>query len=105
MKADLNLTDDQAAKILPIITEDMKKRKDLWEQAKEQGHDSREAIKEQMEKLNQERDTKLAKYLNADQVTKLKQKREERKAGKHGHNHGGNRGGGHSGNDQGSGGE
>jgi glutamyl-tRNA reductase len=87
MKTDLNLTQEQTDALKPIIEQNMAKRKELMETLKQQGAD-RDAIRSQMEQLNQEQDQQLSKILSQDQMDKLKAMRTER------HLHGGKRQGG-----------
>ena len=81
MKKDLNLTDEQADAIKPIIEEKIAKRKELMEtQGQEAG--SLDAIRSQMEKLNKEQDQQLSKILSPDQMETMKAQRHLAAAGK-----------------------
>jgi excinuclease UvrABC ATPase subunit len=77
MTTDLNLTQEQTVTLKPIIEQNRAKRRELLETLKQQGAD-KEAIRTQMEQLNQEWDQQLSKTLNPDQMAKLKTLRAER---------------------------
>ena len=70
MKTDLNLTQQQADAIKPIIEQNMAKQKELIETLKQRGAD-KDTIRSQMEQLNQGRDQQLSKILSQDQMNKL----------------------------------
>ena len=68
MKQELKLSDDQINQIKPIIENEIQQRQQIREQAKVQGID-RQAIKEQMQALRQDTESKLSQYLSQDQIT------------------------------------
>jgi Spy/CpxP family protein refolding chaperone len=70
MKAELNLTDDQADKVKSVF-EDIHKRKMALREQKtdKQSPETRE----QFQKLSEEQDTRLKEILTPDQITKYQQ--------------------------------
>lgn len=78
IKTDLNLTQEQADALKPVIEQNMAKRKEVRATLKQQGAD-REAIRSQMEQLTQELDQQLSKILSRDQMDKLKAMRAQRR--------------------------
>jgi hypothetical protein len=72
LKETLSLTDDQVAKITPILKESQEKQ--AAERAKMReagGTPDREKMMANMKKANDEVDAKMKPFLKADQVTKL----------------------------------
>jgi len=78
MKTDLKLTQEQAGALKPIIEQNMAKRKELRETLKQQGAD-KDAIRSQMEQLNQELNQQFHEILTQDQVDQLKAIRAQRR--------------------------
>ncbi|MDD5477925.1 MAG: hypothetical protein PHG87_07015 [Candidatus Omnitrophica bacterium] len=77
MKTDLDLTQEQADALKPIIEQNRAKRKELRETLKQQGAD-KDIILSQMKKLTQELDQQLSKILSQDQMDKFKAMRVQR---------------------------
>ena len=95
MKQNLNLTDDQANQITPVIEENIQQRQTIIEQAKGQGTD-RDAMKGQMAALRESMESKLAQYLTPEQLEKWKTSMQQRHSGEKGHHRRGTSGGGES---------
>jgi hypothetical protein len=91
MKKSLDLTDEQVKQILPVIKEEMSKREELMGQGG--GPGDFESMKSDMEKIDKETETELAKYLTEEQIAKWKKQQSERKS-RMGRGPGGGMGGG-----------
>ena len=78
MQQDLDLSDEQAAQIKPIIEEENEKMKSLMEQMRKQGDATSESIRTEIEKIRQETETKLVTYLSEEQMSKWKEQKEKR---------------------------
>ena len=70
----LDLTDEQAAKMKPIIEEQSKKQQELFESA---GGD-RATMRAEMTKLMEETDKRYAEVLTEDQMNEYREMRQER---------------------------
>ena len=70
----LDLTDEQAAQMKPIIDEQSKKQQELFENA---GGD-RETMRAEMTKLMEETDKQYAEVLTEEQMSKYREIRQER---------------------------
>ena len=73
MKQELKLSDDQTNKIKLVIANDIQRQQQIKEQA--QGK-ALEAVKEQMQALRQDTESKLAQYLSPVQFTQWKNKQQ-----------------------------
>lgn len=72
MKEALALTDDQVAKITPILKEAQEKQTAAFQKMREAGGDfDRDKMMADRKKMNEEVDAKIKPILKADQVTKL----------------------------------
>ena len=69
----LQLTEEQAAEIAPILSAHDEKRRELFEQRSSE----RGAMREQMEALRSQMDEELAAVLSADQMESLRELRAE----------------------------
>ena len=74
----LELSDEQAEQIRPIIEDQVTKRSELFEKYHEQGRESRGQMRSEMRTLMEETDKQLEPILSADQMAELKKMREER---------------------------
>jgi len=79
----LNLTQEQVAKVTPILKEGQTKQSEMFAKLREGGGEiDREKMREQRNKMQAETDSKLKAVLTAEQGTKLdayrKQQAEER---------------------------
>lgn len=70
MKKDLNLTEEQARRISPIIKEFQKSRRSYLEQAMAEPIINRSAIRIQMKEFKQNEQKALAAVLNEEQIQK-----------------------------------
>ena len=71
MKEQINLTDEQANQVKPIIESDIQQQQAIRDQAKSQGTD-RETVKTQLQALRNDTESKLSQYLSQDQMTQWK---------------------------------
>jgi len=76
MKQELNLSDEQASQVIPVIQEEIQEMQTIMEQARNQGV-SREAMLSQMESLHKNTESKLSQYLTEDQLTQWKNRRQQ----------------------------
>lgn len=85
LTAALSLSQDEVAKITPIVTEAQKKQSESWAKMRESGAEmDREKMREERTKMTAETDKKLKAVLTAEQGLKLdayrKKQAEERAA-------------------------
>jgi len=74
----LELSDEQAEQIRPIIEDQVTKRRELFERYHEQGRKSRGQMRSEMQTLIEETDKQLEPILSDQQMAELKKMREER---------------------------
>jgi len=74
----LQLSDEQAEQIRPIIEDQVTKRRELFQKYHEQGRESRGQMRSEMQTLIEETDKQLEPILSDDQMAELKKMREER---------------------------
>jgi len=74
----LQLSDEQAEQIRPIIEDQVTKRRELFEKYHEQGRESRGQMRSEMQSLVEETDKQLEPILSDEQMAELKKMREER---------------------------
>lgn len=67
MKQELNLNDEQLSRITPIIQDDVQQMQMIMEQSRSQ-RAGRDAVKNQMDVLRQNTESKLSQYLTQDQL-------------------------------------
>lgn len=81
MKDRLKLTDDQAAKIKPIIEESMKSTREIFEKygPPQQGQGPSEEMRTAMQKSREETNKKIAAVLNDDQKKEFEKMMSERR--------------------------
>jgi Spy/CpxP family protein refolding chaperone len=79
VKERLKLTDDQAAKVEPILKDQAQQRRDLMEKSRAEGG-SEDKLREANQKIENETDAKLTPILTADQLKEWKAMREEMRA-------------------------
>ena len=72
LTAALSLSQDEVAKITPIVTEAQKKQSESWAKMRESGAEvDREKMREEWTKMTAETDKKLKAVLTAEQGVKL----------------------------------
>ena len=74
----LELSDEQAEQIRPIIEDQVTKRSELFEKYHHQGRESRRQMRSEMRTLIEETDKQLEPILSDEQMAELKKMREER---------------------------
>ena len=74
----LQLSDEQAEQIRPIIEDQVTKRSELFQKYREQSRESRGQMRSEMRTLIEETDKQLEPILSDDQMAELKRMREER---------------------------
>ena len=107
MKEQINLTDQEASKVKPILESDIQQRQAIRDQAENQEIDQ-ETMRTQLRELRNDTESQLSRYLSEEQMTQWKdyQRRLERLngdqgsgsgsgwkghgSGHHGHSNGGN---------------
>jgi len=77
MKSRLNLTDEQEAKIRPIIEEQIKKRNALIEKYQGQGRQGRESLRSEMQALGKSTEDQLQPILTKEQMGNYQKMQEE----------------------------
>ena len=77
MKSRLNLTDEQEAKIRPIIEEQIKKRNVLIEKYQGQGRQGRESLRGEMQALGKSTEDQLQPILTKEQLGDYQKMQEE----------------------------
>jgi len=75
MKERLELTDEQVAKILPILQEIKEKRQELFENKKAQARDN---FRTQMKQIMEKNDSRISALLNEEQKEKWERSRKKR---------------------------
>lgn len=92
---ELKLDTKKAAEFKKVLTESSEKMQKEMASARESGNQDREAMREKMTKLNNERDAAVKKVLSADEYKKyqeiLKKEQEQRGQGRPGGQGGGGR--------------
>lgn len=68
LKERLELTEDQAAQIRPIIENKIKKQQELFETFKLQGREGRRALRNEMQAINKDTETQFEKILTTEQM-------------------------------------
>jgi hypothetical protein len=68
MRAKLGLSDEQAAKVKPIIEEQFKRQKAIMDQARSGGREAREKLQPKLDDLQWDIDKKLAAVLTEEQM-------------------------------------
>lgn len=72
LTAALGLSQEEVAKITPIVTEAQKKQSEAWAKMRESGAEmDREKMREEWTKMTAETDKKLKEVLTAEQGVKL----------------------------------
>jgi Spy/CpxP family protein refolding chaperone len=76
----LDLTEEQAAQIEPIIKESMKKRQEVFDKYRDQGLKARESIRNEMQTIGDEAHTRLSTILTDKQIEEFLAIEEKRRA-------------------------
>ena len=79
LKKDLELTDEQADLIRPIIEQQIERRNAIFEKYRDKGRPDRREIRSEMEALQQEAETQLADILSESQMEAYRRLQEQRK--------------------------
>lgn len=82
LQEQLNLTDEQVEQIRPIFEEEFEKREELFQknqgQGQGQGPESRKALDEELQKLQEETEKQLEEILTEEQMTLYRKMLDER---------------------------
>lgn len=90
LNAILDLTEGQTVKVEPIIKKSMEKREEVFGKYKDRKQQMQQAMRNEMQTIDDEIHEQLSKILTVDQMKKLTSIEEKRRAkmGKHGERHG-----------------
>lgn len=80
----VGLTEAQAAQVRPLLEAQFDQRQALFQQARGQGREAMQALRPQMQKLQEETDAKVEALLQEDQVAKYRAYREAQQAQRRG---------------------
>ena len=67
MKEQIDLTDQEASQVKPIIESDIQQKQAIKDQAESQGTD-RETVKTQLKQLRKDTESQLSRYLSQEQI-------------------------------------
>ena len=71
MKEQIDLTDQEASQVKPIIESDIQQKQAIKDQANNQGTDQ-ETVKTQLRQLRNDTESQLSRYLSQEQMTQWK---------------------------------
>ncbi len=80
MKVRLDLSEEQAAEVQPIIEESITKRRDVYDKYRDQGLGARQSMREEMLAIGDETHAELSAVLTDEQVEELNAIQERRRA-------------------------
>jgi predicted transcriptional regulator len=76
----LNLTEDQATDVEPIIEDSLEKKREVFEKYSSQGQSARQDMRDEMQAIGDETEAQLATILTDEQMETLRTIREEKRA-------------------------
>jgi Spy/CpxP family protein refolding chaperone len=79
LKERLGLDDAQGEAILPILSEQMEKQVEMFQEFRENGEGDRSALRDRMEEIREETESRLSSILTEEQMAAYRKLREERR--------------------------
>jgi hypothetical protein len=76
----LNLTEDQATDVEPIIEDSLENKREVFEKYSSQGQSARQDMRDEMQAIGDETEAQLATILTDEQMETLRTIREEKRA-------------------------